>query len=76
MHIPDGYLSPSTCAALYGASAPFIYVASRRVKRLVAARLTRRSRPGPAVPTPNPIAAINGHSASCGIAPAGPRMRA
>ncbi len=39
MHIPDGYLSPSTCAALYGASAPFIYVASRRVKRLVAARL-------------------------------------
>ncbi len=39
MHIPDGYLSPSTCAVLYGASAPFIYVASRRVKRLVAARL-------------------------------------
>jgi cobalt/nickel transport system permease protein len=33
MHIPDGYLSPSTCAALYAASAPFWYVAFRRVKR-------------------------------------------
>lgn len=39
MHIPDGYLSPSTCAALYAASAPFIYVATRKVKRLVSARL-------------------------------------
>jgi cobalt/nickel transport system permease protein len=35
MHIPDGYLSPSTCAALYAASAPFWYVALRRVKALV-----------------------------------------
>ena len=32
MHIPDGYLSPSTCATLYVASAPFWYVALRRVK--------------------------------------------
>ncbi len=32
MHIPDGYLSPSTCATLYAASAPFWYVALRRVK--------------------------------------------
>ena len=33
MHIPDGYLSPSTCAALYAGSAPFWYVALRRVER-------------------------------------------
>jgi cobalt/nickel transport system permease protein len=39
MHIPDGYLSPSTCAVLYGASAPFWYVALRRVKKLLATRL-------------------------------------
>lgn len=39
MHIPDGYLSPSTCAVLYGASAPFLYVATRRAKRLIAGRL-------------------------------------
>jgi cobalt/nickel transport system permease protein len=35
MHIPDGYLSPSTCATLYAASAPFWYVALRRVKRIL-----------------------------------------
>lgn len=35
MHIPDGYLSPATCAVLYGASAPFWYVALRRVKKLL-----------------------------------------
>jgi cobalt/nickel transport system permease protein len=39
MHIPDGYLSPSTCAALYAASAPFWYVALQRVKRLLNTRL-------------------------------------
>ena len=33
MHIPDGYLSPSTCAVLYAGVAPFWYVALRRVKR-------------------------------------------
>jgi cobalt/nickel transport system permease protein len=32
MHIPDGYLSPSTCAGLFGAAAPFWFVALRRVK--------------------------------------------
>ncbi len=32
MHIPDGYLSPSTCATFYVASTPFWYVALRRVK--------------------------------------------
>jgi len=32
MHIPDGYLSPSTCAGLYAAATPFWYVALKRVK--------------------------------------------
>ncbi len=39
MHIPDGYLSPSTCAVLYGAAAPFWYVALKRVKKLLHTRL-------------------------------------
>jgi cobalt/nickel transport system permease protein len=39
MHIPDGYLSPSTCAVLYGAAAPFWYTALRRVKTSLSARL-------------------------------------
>ncbi len=39
MHIPDGYLSPATCAALYGGSAPFWWVALRRVKRALHTRL-------------------------------------
>src|SRR5690242_4022225 len=38
MHIPDGYLSPSTCATFYAASTPFWYVALRRVKRALATR--------------------------------------
>ncbi len=33
LHIPDGYLSPATCAALYGGAAPFWYVSLRRMKR-------------------------------------------
>jgi cobalt/nickel transport system permease protein len=33
MHIPDGYLSPSTCATLYVGAAPFWYVALHRVKK-------------------------------------------
>jgi cobalt/nickel transport system permease protein len=32
MHIPDGYLSPATCAALYAGAAPFWVVALRRVQ--------------------------------------------
>ena len=32
MHIPDGYLSPSTCATLYAASSPFWYTALRKVR--------------------------------------------
>ena len=39
MHIPDGYLSPSTCAALAVAAAPFWYVALRRVRAALHARL-------------------------------------
>jgi cobalt/nickel transport system permease protein len=35
MHIPDGYLSPETCAVFYAASTPFWYVALRRVKLLM-----------------------------------------
>lgn len=39
MHIPDGYLSPSTCAVFYAASAPFLYTATRKARRLVSGRL-------------------------------------
>jgi len=39
MHIPDGYLSPATCATLYAAAAPFWYVATRHLKRLLHTRL-------------------------------------
>lgn len=39
MHIPDGYLSPATCAALYAGAAPFWYVALRRLKRRLSTRL-------------------------------------
>jgi cobalt/nickel transport system permease protein len=35
VHIPDGYLSPSTCVATYAAAAPFWYAALQRVKRLL-----------------------------------------
>src|SRR5205814_887558 len=38
MHIPDGYLSPSTCATLYGAAAPFWYVALKSVRRTLTSR--------------------------------------
>ena len=33
MHIPDGYLSPATCATLYGGAAPFWWIALRRMRR-------------------------------------------
>src|SRR6266404_3507318 len=42
MHIPDGYLSPSTCAVLYAAAVPFWYAAFARVKRLLHTRLVPR----------------------------------
>ena len=38
MHIPDGYLSPSTCATLYAFSAAGWYSALRRVKQVFAIR--------------------------------------
>jgi cobalt/nickel transport system permease protein len=39
MHIPDGYLSPSTCAALYASASPFWYVSMRRVKQQLNTRV-------------------------------------
>jgi cobalt/nickel transport system permease protein len=39
MHIPDGYLSPVTCAALYGGAAPFWYLAVHRTRKLLLTRL-------------------------------------
>ncbi|TAM81004.1 MAG: cobalt transporter CbiM [Acidobacteria bacterium] len=39
MHIPDGYLSPTTCAALYAGAAPFWYVALRKTRKLLLTRL-------------------------------------
>jgi cobalt/nickel transport system permease protein len=39
MHIPDGYLSPATCAVTFAAAAPFWYVASRKVKRQLHTKL-------------------------------------
>lgn len=39
MHIPDGYLSPSTCAVTFAMAAPFWYVASRKVKTQLHTRL-------------------------------------
>lgn len=39
MHIPDGYLSPLTCVALYGAAVPFWHVALQRVKRALHTRV-------------------------------------
>jgi cobalt/nickel transport system permease protein len=38
MHIPDGYLSPATCATLYAAAIPFWSTALRRMRALVTAR--------------------------------------
>ncbi len=38
MHIPDGYLSPSTCGVLYAAAAPFWYVALENLKKLLHTR--------------------------------------
>ena len=38
MHIPDGYLSPATCAVAYAASIPFWRVALGRVKKAMNSR--------------------------------------
>ena len=45
MHIPDGYLSPATCGAMYVVSAPFWYVAVQRVRKV----LTHRTVPAMAL---------------------------
>jgi cobalt/nickel transport system permease protein len=39
MHIPDGYLSPATCAALYAGSTPFWYTSLHRMRRLLNTRM-------------------------------------
>jgi len=39
MHIPDGYLSPSTCAVLYGGSGIAWYTSLRRVRHSLNARM-------------------------------------
>lgn len=39
MHIPDGYLSPSTCAVMYAGSVAAWYAALKRLKRVLLARL-------------------------------------
>ncbi len=39
MHIPDGYLSPATCAALYAGAAPFWYLSLQRIKRMLHTRM-------------------------------------
>jgi cobalt/nickel transport system permease protein len=38
VHIPDGYLSPTTCAAFFGASVPVWVTAGRRVRKVVKSR--------------------------------------
>lgn len=35
VHIPDGYMSPASAAAMYGAAAPFWWIAGRKVKSVV-----------------------------------------
>jgi cobalt/nickel transport system permease protein len=42
MHIPDGYLSPATCATLYAAATPFWYVALKKVKARLHTKLIPR----------------------------------
>ncbi len=38
MHIPDGYLSPTTCGAMYVVSMPFWYIAVKRVQKVLTHR--------------------------------------
>ncbi|MEQ1946148.1 MAG: cobalt transporter CbiM [Bryobacteraceae bacterium] len=39
MHIPDGYLSPATCATLYAGAAPFWYTSLRKMRRVLHSRM-------------------------------------
>lgn len=38
MHIPDGYISPQTCAVMYAAATPFWIFAGRKVNEVLSAR--------------------------------------
>jgi cobalt/nickel transport system permease protein len=38
MHIPDGYISPATCAVLYAAATPFWAVAANKTRALLSGR--------------------------------------
>lgn len=38
MHIPDGYLSPGTCSALYAAMSPIWYLSARKVQKTLHAK--------------------------------------
>src|SRR6187402_790864 len=39
MHIPDGYLSPATCATLYAGAVPFWWYAFRRMRLALHTRI-------------------------------------
>jgi len=39
MHIPDGYISPATALAFYGAVLPFWWTAAQRLKRILTGQL-------------------------------------
>ena len=39
MHLPDGYLSPATCAATYAAVTPFWYLALRKIESRLHTRM-------------------------------------
>jgi len=39
MHIPDGYLSPQTCAVMYAAAAPFWYTAAKKLKKNLSSKM-------------------------------------
>jgi cobalt/nickel transport system permease protein len=39
MHIPDGYISPATALAFYGAVLPFWWTAAQRLRRVLTGRL-------------------------------------
>ncbi len=39
MHVPDGYLSPQTCAVMYGACIPFWVLAGKRLKKRLNSKL-------------------------------------
>jgi len=38
MHIPDGYISPATAGIMYGAAAPFWFIAAKKVRKSLSGR--------------------------------------